>query len=107
MRAARNSNERGSVLVSVVAAMLVLLLVGVALSELFSAQRLAGALSVESARAYWIADAGVWHAASVAVDITTPVAFAGGQYTVAKSGSTYTSTGTLHDARRVVALTFP
>jgi hypothetical protein len=95
------------VLVSVVAAMLILLLAGVALSELFGAQRLAGALAVESARAQWIAEAGLWHAANASAAVTTPVAYAGGQYTVAKSGSTYTATGTFHDATRVVSLTFP
>ena len=107
MKAARPGKERGSVLIAVVAAMLILLLAGVALSELFGAQRLEGALSVESARAYWIAEAGVWHAANAAAAITTPVTYAGGQYTVAKSGSTYTATGSFHDATRVVSFTFP
>jgi hypothetical protein len=87
--------------------MLILLLAGVALSELCAAQRLEGALAVESARAYWIAEAGVWHAANAAASITTPVSYAGGQYTASRSGSTYTGTGTFHDAKRVVSFTFP
>ena len=104
---ATHQEKRGSVLVSVVAAMLILLLAGVALSELFGAQRLEGALSVESARAHWIAEAGVWHAANGSASITTPVSYAGGQYTVAKSGSTYTATGTFHNATQVVSITLP
>lgn len=98
---------RGSVLVPVVAAMLILLLAGLALAELFGAVRLEGALSVESARARWIAEAGVWHAASVSAAVPTPVAFAGGQYSVAKTGNTYTATGRMHDATRVVSFGFP
>ena len=104
---AGHKEQRGSVLVSVVAAMLILLLTSVALSELFGAQRLEGALSVESARAYWIAEAGVWHAAHGSASITPPISYAGGQYTVVKSGSTYTATGTFHDATRVVSITLP
>jgi len=107
MRAVPSNENRGSVLLSVVAAMLVLLLAGVALAELSAAESLEGALSVESARAYWIAEAGVWHAASASTAIPTPVAFAGGQYSVARSGNTYTATGRFHDATRVVSLTFP
>ena len=107
MSNARGARNGGSVLLPVVAAILILLLAGVALSELFGAQRMEGALAVESARAFWIAEAGLWHAENLAASITTPVAFAGGQYTVAKSGSTYTATGAFHDATRVVSLTFP
>jgi hypothetical protein len=98
--------ERGSVLLPVVAALLILCLAGVALAEMFGAQRLGGVLSIESSRAFWIAEAGLWHAANEGADIATPVPFAGGTYTVVKRGSTYTSTGTFHDATRVVAREF-
>lgn len=94
-------------LVAVVAAMVILVLAGTALSELFGAQRLEGALSVESARAYWIAEAGIWEAEDLGASITTPITYAGGQFTVVLSGSTYTATGTFHDATRVVSLTIP
>ena len=61
----------GSVLVPVVVAMLILLLMGVALSELFAAQRMQSVLDVESAEAFWIAEAGLWHAAHEATALST------------------------------------
>ncbi|NQU48888.1 MAG: hypothetical protein HQ519_09595 [Planctomycetes bacterium] len=81
----------GSVLVPVVAAMLILLLCGVALSEAFGSQRMQAVISVESVQAQWIAEAGLWHAASVEEGLSIPVNFAGGTYSVAKSGDLYTS----------------
>ncbi len=97
------SKARGSVLVPVVAAMLILLLMGVALAELFAAQRMQSTLTVDSVQAFWIAEAGVWHAGFDDTDITVPVAFAGGDYTVVQSGSDYTATGSFNQATRVVA----
>ena len=92
--------RRGSVLVPVIAAMLLLSLCGGALAEVFGAQRSQSVLSVESARAFWIAEAGAWHAAYVGTDLTAPVAFAGGSYTVTSSGTIYRSTGVQGSARR-------
>ena len=99
------SPRRGSVLVPVIAAMLILLLMAVALSELFGAQRMQSVIEVESAQAFWIAEAGLWHAAHEQAAISTAVTFAGGDYTVTKSGDDYTATGTSNDATRVVSLT--
>jgi hypothetical protein len=102
---ARAHSTRGSVLLPAVAAMLVLLLTGVALSEIFGAQRMREVNALQSAQAFWIAEAGVWHAAHNLAALSTPVSFGGGSYTVTKSGSTYTSTGTIGAATRVVTLT--
>ena len=94
--------RRGSALVPVVAAMLILLLAGISLSELFGAQRMQSVLAIESTQAFWIAEAGVWHAAWSGAEITTPLAFAGGTYAVAVSGNDYTSTGVRGQATRIV-----
>ena len=103
--AAPRSADRGSALVPMVAAMILLLLCGVALSEVFgSQQRLAG-LEVESAEAAWIAEAGLWHAAFLAAAIPSAVPFHGGSYTVAKDGSDYTATASAGNATRVTPLT--
>ena len=99
------SPRRGSVLVPVVAAMLILMLMGVALSELFAAQRMQSVLGVESEQAFWIAEAGLWHAAHEGTALSTAVTFAGGDYTVTKSGDDYTATASSNDATRVVTLT--
>jgi Tfp pilus assembly protein PilX len=102
--AARSKNvRRGSVLVPIVAAMLILLLTGVALVELFAAQRMRSVIGIEGTRAYWIAEAGLWHAVYEDNELLTPVAFGGGAYTVARSGVDFTSTGTLGGATRVVS----
>jgi len=98
--------KRGSVLVPLVAAMLILLLMGVALSEVFGVQRMKSVIAVESTRAFWIAEAGLWHARHEGAAISTPVTFAGGEYTTAKSGSEFTATGTLDQATRIVTLSF-
>ena len=109
-RLSSNGDQRmgasGSVLVPVVAAMLILLLAGGALAELFGAQRMRSVLSVESTEAFWIAEAGLWHAAHGDTDIATPVPFASGAYTVTKSGDDYVATGTWDQAARVVSFTF-
>jgi hypothetical protein len=94
------ARRRGSVLVPVVAAMLILLLCGFALTELSSSQRMQSVLAVDSAKAYWIADAGVWHAVYAQSAIASPVAFGGGTYTVAKSAQAYTATATWGEATR-------
>jgi len=99
------SKRQGSVLVSLVAAMLILFVVGLALSELFGAQRIRAVLALQSSQAFWIADAGLWHAA-YNVAAVGPVTFAGGSYTVTKSGDVYTATATKEDATRVHELTF-
>ena len=100
------SVRRGSVLVPVVAATLLLSFCGIALSELVAAHRFQSAVGIGSARAYWIAEAGVWHAAQEGTELLTPVAFAGGSYTVQKAGDLYVSTGRFADAMRVVSLQF-
>jgi hypothetical protein len=97
--------KQGSVLVPMIAAMLILLLTGVALTELFSAQRMKSVLAVQSTQAFWAAEAGIWHAAHEQAEITTPVAFAGSTYTVTKTGDEYTATSQVDQATRVVTLT--
>ncbi len=98
--------RRGSALVPVVAAMLILLLAGVALSELFGAQRMQAVLAVESAQAYWAAEAGLWQAAYTDSEIAGAFAYAGSTFTVTKSGNSYTATAVRNDARRSVSFTF-
>lgn len=93
---------RGSVLVPVLAAMLILLLSGFALTEAFGGQRLRGVLALDSARAFWVADAGIQHAALQGAAIEGPVAFAGGTYAVAKNGTEYTATSTWNQATRAI-----
>lgn len=95
----------GSVLVPVVAAMLILLMMGVALSELVGAQRMQSVLDVDSAQAFWTAEAGLWHAAHEQTELSTAVTFAGGDYTVTKDVDDYTATATSNDATRIVSLT--
>ena len=99
------NRESGSALVPVVSAMLILLIAGISLSELFGAQRMQSVLSIESTQAYWTAEAGIWHAAWAGADITTPTAFGGGTYTVSISGNDYTSTGIRGAATRTVDVT--
>jgi Tfp pilus assembly protein PilX len=86
--------QRGSVLLPVIAAMLVLMLAGAALVEAFGAQRMQSAYTVESVQAYWAAEAGTWHAANIqqAIGIHPTVSFAGSTYTVTKTGDEYTAT---------------
>lgn len=93
---------QGSALLPVVAAMLILMLCGVALSEVFGAQRMQSVMNIEAARASWIAEAGLWHAAHEKTVLTTPVPFAGGSYTVSKQASTYTSAGVMDEATNLV-----
>ena len=99
-------DRRGSVLVPVVAAMLILSLCGVALSELVAAQRYQAVIALDSSRAFRIAEAGLWHAAHEGTALPTPIPHAGGSYTVEKNGTLYTSTGTIFDATRRVSLRF-
>lgn len=86
------TRERGSALLPLVAAMLILVLTGVVLSETFGSQRRESLMDVQATRAHWIAEAGLWHAAHEKTELTTPVPFAGGSYTVSKDDLTYTST---------------
>ena len=97
--------QRGSMLVPVVAAMLVLMMAGVSLSEATGAQRMQSAWTVHATRAYWIAEAGLWHAHHEGAAPSSPVAFAGGQYTVTGSSGTFTSLGELSGAARTVSYT--
>jgi len=97
-------DKNGSVLVPVVAAMLLLSLCGSALADLFAAQRLQSVLSVESAQAYWVAEGGAWHAAHEGAALPSTTDLAGGTYTVAQDGASYTSTGLRGQARRTVTL---
>jgi len=85
--------------------MLILLLTGIALSELYGSQRMQAVLSVESTQAFWIAEAGIWHSAHQEFPITSPVAFASGTYTVVKSGNDYSATALRNNATRVVNVT--
>lgn len=97
------SPKQGSALLPLVAAMLILLLTGVALSETFGAQRMQSVMDVEATRALWIAEAGLWHAAHEETAISTPVNFGGGQYAVAKNNGTYISKGVRGAATRSVS----
>lgn len=99
-------SRAGSVLAPVVGAMLILVLCGTALSEIFSAERHLSTLDNTSSQARWIAEAGLWHAASADQEISVPVSFAGGVYTVAKSGTVFTSTAVLGDATEVLVRDF-
>ena len=98
------SRDSGSVLLPVVAAMLILLLTGVALSEMYSAQTMSSAHLVDSVRARWAAEGGCWHAALLGSSVDSPVTFAGVEYTVSKSDTTYTATATRNDARSIRTL---
>ncbi len=84
--------------------MLLLSLCSITLAELFSAQRVQAVLAVDSAHALWVAEAGIQHAAHDGAAITAPVTFAGGSYSVTKSGQLYTATGVYGQATRVVSL---
>jgi Tfp pilus assembly protein PilX len=95
---ARSEQSRGSALLPMVAAMLILLLCGVALSEVFGSQRMQAVMHVEATRAIWIAEAGLWHAAHEETALTTAVSFGGGTYTVDRSGNDYSSTGAIEGA---------
>lgn len=90
-------------LLPVIAAMLLLLLTGTALAELFASQQMQSALSVESSRAFWIAEGGLWHAAYQGAGVLSPVPFAGGSYTVTKNGNVYTATAQCGEATRMVS----
>jgi hypothetical protein len=105
-RAVDRGGRSGSVLVPVVAAMLILLLAGFALTELTGAQRLGSVIALDSGKAYWIAEAGIQHAAYVEATIGSPVTFGGGTYTVTKSSNTYTSQGAFGGAKRTAVETF-
>ncbi len=102
----RASGVRGSALLPILAAMLILLVTGITLSEQYAASTIQSVLSVESARAFWIAEAGLWHAAHEDTAIASPVTFDGGTYTVTQSGNDYTATGTHGEGVRVVGFTF-
>ena len=93
-------------LLPVVAAMLILLLAGVGLVELSGAQTMQSVHTVEAVRAYWAAEAGLWHAAHEEAAIGTPVVYAGSSYTVTKSGNDYTATATHQNATKVLTFTF-
>jgi hypothetical protein len=99
-------SQRGSVLVPVVAAMLVLSLAGNALADLFGAQRIQAALSVESTQAFWIAEGGAWAAAHQGADVPIPVSLGSGTFSVTVTGNTYASTGLQGSARRLASLDF-
>ncbi|MEM7310236.1 MAG: hypothetical protein AAF682_26410 [Planctomycetota bacterium] len=98
--------RRGSILLPLVATMLLLLAAGLALVELSSAQRLRSTVTADSFRAFWVAEAGMWHAALLDAEIAAPVAFSGGSYTVTQTGDDYASAGTVREATRVVRGTF-
>lgn len=90
-RRAIRGTQSGSVLVPVVAIMLVLLICGVPLAEAFGSQRMRSVVKIESCQAAWTAEAGVWHANSLQKEISKPVPFAGGSYTVEQSDDYYYS----------------
>lgn len=97
--------RNGSVLVPVVAAMLVLLICGVSLAEVFGSQRMRAVIGIESTQAQWTAEAGVWHASSLQQPVAKPVKFAGGTYTVEKTDDYYYSTSDWNQAKGATALT--
>ncbi len=76
----RASANRGSLLVPIVAAMAILGLAGIVLSQSFSAQRVQSVLAVESSRAFWVAEAGAWHSAMIDDRISPAVSFDSGSY---------------------------
>lgn len=76
------------------------------MTELFGAQRHQAVQVVHSTRAFWIAEAGAWHAAQLGAAISSSVAFAGGSYTVSKNGDVYTSTAVIADTSRIVTRAF-
>lgn len=88
-----------------VAAMIILLLCGTALSEVFGSQVRLSALEVEASRAAWIAEAGLWHAGGQAAAVPTAVSFQGGAYTVTMDGNDFVATAILESATRVTPLT--
>jgi hypothetical protein len=86
--------------------MLLLVFTGSALVELRAAQRLQAALALESAQAFWIAEGGLSHAAWLRSAIPSPVAFAGGSFTVTRRGAEYTAAGVRGAAARVLTRSF-
>ena len=88
-----------------IAAMLILISAGAALTELLGAQRMRTVTSVQSAQAYWSADAGAWHSAQTGAGISTAVDFGGSTYTVTKNGDVFTSTATQNGTTRSVIAT--
>ncbi|MFT5052295.1 MAG: hypothetical protein ACI8QZ_003728 [Chlamydiales bacterium] len=102
---ATEHRQRGSVLLPVVAAMVILLLASVAITELFATQRYRSVLTIDACRSYWIAEAGARHAATLGTELGTSVPFAGGSYTVTKSGDDYTATAVRGIATRLVKIT--
>ncbi len=100
------SRTTGSVLVPVMGAMLILLLCGTALAEAFAAQRHLATVGNESSQAHWIAEAGLWHAASADEAIPAPVDFAGGRYTVNKSGTVFRAQAELGSVSAVLSRDF-
>jgi len=105
-RRVARTDRSGSVLVPVVAAMVILLLAGFALTELNGAQRLHSTIALDSVKAYWIAEAGIQHAAYTEAAISSPVTFNGGTYTVTKSSDSYTATGSWGGAKRLATENF-
>lgn len=97
--------RRGSALVPIIAAMSILLVAGIALVEVFGAQQSQAVSAASSIRAYWIAEAGLWHAAHDASGVPSASPFAGGTYTVTKSGDDYRSTGSVNGVARSASRT--
>lgn len=82
----------------IVAAMLTLLALGIPLVELSASQVSGSATSMSGVRAFWIAEAGIHHAASVGASVTADVTFADGKYVVEKAGDDYASVAKLNDS---------
>lgn len=91
-------------LLPLIAGVLLLLYAGSTLTEMFSAQRMRAVHKVQSAQAFWTAEAGAWHSAQLGTSIETPVAFADGSYAVARAGDTYTALATRDGVRRLVTV---
>jgi len=98
-------SNRGSVLLPLIGALLLMLYAGTALTEVFSVQRMRAVNRVQSAQAYWVAEAGAWHAAQIGESISTPVSFGSGSYTVVRDGDRYVSLASRNGTRRVVSAT--
>lgn len=99
--------RRGSLLVPLVAAITILGLSGIVLTQAFGAQRVQSVMAVESSRAYWIAEAGSWHASMAGIRLDPAVTFDQGSYAtelVAGTTDEYVGMGLLGNASRRVAL---
>ncbi len=98
--------KRGSVLVSAVAAMVLLTVCGVSMAELFSSQRMQSAQGRSAQRTHFVAEAGLWYCANLKSASTGPIAFAGGSVEVKKLGDAYTAVADWQGTQRTIQMEF-